>query len=463
MARNYLDIDSPIAAPATPPGQGAIAVVRVTGKGSIELAARCFSGKESLAGAAGSTLRYGAIVDPGTGAVIDRGIVSVFRAPHSFTGEDSVEFSCHGSPAVTDRLMRALDNLGFARALPGEFTFRAFLKGKADLVEAEAVDELARASCEAAREDALLRLGGALSRKFAEVRRHLLDLLAEMESRLDYPDEEGPDADEPGGAKLGQILGGKIAAAILPMEELSSSYTLGRLRKDGVLVVVAGRPNAGKSSLFNLMVREERAIVSPEPGTTRDWLEAWIELDGLALRLIDTAGLRHAAGQIEAEGVRRAEDMANKADVILYLVDGGKGLGTEDEEFLERHRGAIRIWNKTDNPECGAVPEGWIPLSAKSGEHLRNLEEVLGKTISTEGGSRPGAEGVRIANARQKGLVDRGLAALRAAAASLEAGAPLDAIAPDLRDAADALGEITGEISGDEVFERIFGTFCLGK
>ena len=468
MARTYLDAGRPVAALATQSGRSALAVIRTSGTGTVGLCARCFSPSEALLEAPGYTMVHGHLIDPGSGERIDEVVAAVFRGPRSFTGEDSVEFSCHGSAAVTRRALAALQAVGFSPALPGEFSFRAFINGKADLVQAEAVNELAGAQCESAREDALLRLGGLLSAEFSAIRDDMLDLLAEIEARLDYPAEEGP-GEEGSEETVGAVHPWlpRLASCESRIDRLSHSYIGGRLRQEGALVVVAGRPNAGKSSLFNLIVREERAIVSPEPGTTRDWLESWIEIGGYAVRLVDTAGLRKAKAEIEAEGVRRSLDMSGKADVVVYLVDGRLGTGAEDADFLALHPQALKLWNKIDASDCRPIPCGWLGLSAKKGLHLDALESAIAEILraSSEMEGEPGRkeEAVRVASARQKVLLDLCLESVRRARSGAESGATLDAISLEIREAADFLGEITGEIAGEEVFDRIFSSFCLGK
>ncbi|MCX7026129.1 MAG: tRNA uridine-5-carboxymethylaminomethyl(34) synthesis GTPase MnmE [Spirochaetes bacterium] len=457
MARSYLDIKADIAAPATAPGRAALAVVRLSGPGAIALCSPCFSGRRALSALPGYSLAQGFFVDPASGERIDQVVVSVFRTPHSFTGEDSVEFSCHGSPAVVLRVLSVLESQGFVPALPGEFSFRAFVNGKADLVQAEAINELSGAFCETARQDALARLSGLLSSRLAAIRTNCLDLLAGIEARLDYPEDEGPE-DE-----------GAVRAGLLEMEsslvELSEGYAGSRLRREGALVVLAGRPNAGKSSLFNILVREERAIVSPEPGTTRDWIEAWMELGGYALRLVDTAGLRAADGGIEAEGVRRSLGLAEIADILVYLVDGRQKLSAVDDDFLAPRAGVLKVWNKIDDPACSPVPPEWIGLSSKTGAGIQSLKKVflsrLGSGLPDTAARREAQVG--LAGERQKLLVDRALDSVRKALSSLELAATLDVLALEMREAASFLGEITGEILGDEVLERIFGSFCLGK
>lgn len=459
MSRSYLDTETPIAALATHPGRAAVAVVRCSGKGSIERCASCFSRPKTLLGSQTHRLVHGYVIHPGTGEKIDQVLLAVFRSPQSYTGEDSVEFQCHGSAAIVSTLLAVLEQIGFAPALPGEFSFRAFVNGKTDLVEAEAVNELSGALCEAARKDALDRLAGVLSSQLGKIRTSLIDVAAEIEARLDYPEEEGPDSD----ASSSLPYLDKLAAVKVQLDRLSASYAAGRLRQEGILVVVAGKPNAGKSSLFNRIVREERAIVSPEPGTTRDWLEAWLEMGGFAIRLVDTAGLRDPAGDIEAQGVKRSMNLVRSADLILYMVDGRRGLAEEDREFLAAYPKTLKIWNKIDAKDCLPALEGWIPLSAKQGESLGVLESLMVGAVG-ETSSEMNREGaVRIASARQKSLIDRARDSIAAAHRGLENGDTLDLAALELKDAMDAIGEITGDIVTDEVFDRIFGSFCLGK
>ena len=408
------------------------------------------------------SLVHGELVDPSDGTAVDEVIAAVFRAPGGPIGEDAVELYCHGSPAVLRRALSSLESAGFAPALPGEFSFRAFLRGKTDLVRAEAVQELVRANSEGARAEALRRLEGGLSRTLSKARAALLDVLAEAEARLDYSEEE----DSPGGGLDPAVV---LSARDL-VARLASSYVAGRLYERGARVVVAGMPNAGKSSLFNLLVREERSIVAPEPGTTRDWIEAGIELDGLPVRLIDTAGLREAAVAVEAAGVSRSRALAAEAEAVVYLVDGAAGLGAEDERFLGSRPDALRVWNKADDARCATPPSGFLRLSAATGEGLPDLARALRALVAPGFGAAAGGarenrseRETRVASERQKLLLDRAEAALGATLRGIEAGVPLDALVLELREAADALGEITGEIASEEVLEAIFSRFCLGK
>ncbi len=470
MPRSYLDAPVPIAALATAPGEAAIALVRASGSDAIARAATCFSRPAALRSAVGRSILWGRFIHPRTGEEVDEVLVSVFRAPRSFTGEDAVEISCHGSPAVVRRVLEALEAAGFARALPGEFSFRAFANGKIDLVRSEAIMELVRARTEGARKDALKRLEGGLSRRIEAARAELLGLLAEAELRLDYAEEDGAPGEGPAQAAIAGLRN-RLAA-------LCATYRAGRLYREGLCVVLAGRANAGKSSLFNLLLREERSIVSPDAGTTRDYVEAGIELGGFPVSLVDTAGLREADSAVEAAGIERSLRLLSEADLVLYLADGSDPLSPDatDMGFLASRPDALPVWNKVDSPSCRSAPEGWLSVSAATGEGLSELVAALEARLLSlaglDGGNAGDAAGqgigaqrdeVRVACERQKALLDQAVAALDDAMCDLDAGAALDALALDLRDAADALGEISGEISAPEVLEAIFSRFCVGK
>lgn len=459
MSRTYFDRAAPIAALATPEGRSALAVIRCSGEPAIELIASCFSRSQGLLEAKGYTMVHGWLLDPATKERVDEVVALVFRAPHSFTGENAVEIMCHGSPAVTRRILDILYGCGFSPALRGEFSFRAFAGGKTDLVRAEAVNELTRASSEAARRDALQRLSGTLSKKFEELRSLMIDVLANIDARLDYPEDEGPEDEERWSQRLERVRE--------ELADLRRSYVAGKLRQEGLLVVIAGRPNAGKSSLFNLLVREERAIVSAEPGTTRDWLESWISVGDLAVRLVDTAGLRNAGSTIEAEGVRRSRELLSRADLVLYLVDGTLGLKDEDRTFVEQYPKALLLWNKADLPACMSSPRGWIKVSAKDvhsfGIFESMLETALASYVQRAEPSGQYEAQVNIASERQADLLKQAYEALSGAIEAQMAGAGLDIVALHVREAAEFLGEITGDIAPDEVLERVFSTFCLGK
>jgi tRNA modification GTPase len=458
---------------ATALSESALAIVRTSGKGAIELAVRVFSSPMDLTTAASNTLTHGWIVDD-KGALVDEVLAAVFRPPNGFTGEDSVEFTCHGGIAVVKAVLRVLVQAGFRQALPGEFSFRAFVNGKLDLTRAESIMELVASKTDEARSRAVERLSGALEREIVSVKTLLVDALTTTELLLDYSEDDGvPDAPEGEFPERAAVVEAKDLLA-----ELAASYRLERLYREGATVAVAGRPNAGKSSLFNRLVKEERSIVSETPGTTRDWIEAWVSIHGIPVRLVDTAGLREAPETVERQGVERSKAILKDADLTVYLVDGAVGEHAEDAELLAGLKPAstIRVWNKADI--SGDAPQGYLAASTITGQGIHELGERIAGILESLGGgadSRPGSirdsrmdipggsMRVGIASARQKELVDRAVAAVTEALKRADSGLPLDLVAPELREAVDALGEITGEVTSEQILHNMFGRFCVGK
>lgn len=455
MATGYLALDDDIAALATPAGAGALAVIRTAGPSSIERLASLFSRPDILRGSPGYAAAFGRMVAP-DGVAIDEVVAVVFRAPASYTGQDGVDIMCHGGQATVDGLMSALDAAGFRRALPGEFSFRAFYNGKMDLTRAEAVADLVAARTAAARTDAMARLSGGLSRELATIRKELIRLAAACALRLDYGEDEAPE-------DLTEELPA-MKAARQACELLAASYRVGRLLRDGATVALAGRTNAGKSSLFNRLLKEERAIVSPVPGTTRDYLEAELDLGGLPVRLVDTAGVRQSLDPVEAEGVRRSLLVAGGADAIIYVVDALQGLTAADEEFLAANPTAVRAWNKVDAAGAAAAPAGWIGVSAVSGTGESELVEAIRWTLVGARGEAAGVpSGVRVGSQRHRDALVRAAAAIADAETAVESGEPVDVVAIDMAEALEALGEITGETTSEDILESLFCNFCVGK
>jgi len=459
----------PIVAIATALSESALAIVRTSGKGAIELAAGVFSCPMELKAAAGNTLTHGWIVDE-KGALVDEVLAAVFRPPNGFTGEDAVEFTCHGGIAVVRAVLRVLIQAGFRQALPGEFSFRSFMNGKLDLTRAESIMELVASKTDEARSRAVERLSGVLEREIVAVKAMLVDALSSTELLLDYSEDDGiPDAPD------GQFPEREaIVEAQSLLAELAASYRLERLFREGATVAVAGRPNAGKSSLFNRLVREERSIVSETPGTTRDWIEAWVSIHGIPVRLVDTAGLREAPETVERQGVERSKAILKDADLTIYLVDGAIGENAEDAELVAslKPETTIRVWNKVDIADI--APQGYHAASAVTGQGIHELGEKIsdileslggrpGSTRDSGTGSPGGSMRVGIASARQKDLVDRALAAVTEALRRADDGLPLDLVAPEMREAVDALGEITGEVTSEQILHNMFGRFCVGK
>ncbi|MFW6214919.1 MAG: tRNA uridine-5-carboxymethylaminomethyl(34) synthesis GTPase MnmE [Alkalispirochaetaceae bacterium] len=449
------DRQEPIAALATPYGRSAIAVIRAGGSGIIERIDPLFRGRGSLLKARGHTLHHGTLVDGEV--VVDEVVIGLYRGPKSYTGEDSIEIFAHGSRPGIERILDLLFRHGVRAAEPGEFTLRAFLNGKLDLTRAEAVREIVDAQTSAAQQLALSRLGGAVEGRINKLKDALVRILAALSIQLDYPEEEtGEIPIDPG--ELRRIRGELL--------DLAATYRTGRIYQEGVRVALGGRTNAGKSSLFNALLREERAIVSDVHGTTRDYLEASIDLDGIPVLLFDTAGLREVEEAIESEGIRRSRGILKQADLVVYLVDGSEGLVEEDLAFLEEEAAGagasvIRVWNKGDLPELRLPPEGFITVSALAGTGISALLEEIRARALPEERSRTG-EPV-IDSLRQKNLLEAAAESVAHIIEGVEAEMPADVISLDVQEAVNALGEITGEVTTADLLETMFDGFCVGK
>jgi tRNA modification GTPase len=465
-------LDDPIIAIATALVPAALGIVRASGKGCVELVARRFSRPDALLRAEGNTLVYGWILDGEKGQRIDEVMLAVYRAPKSFTGEDSVEIIGHGGPSVVLAVYRLLIEEGFRAAEKGEFTFRAFANGKTDLTRAEAVREIIDAKTDTARSHAADRLSGSIEGEITRIKNLVLQALAAIEVQIEYPEDEE--------TTKGAFDAKAVTEAFSQLEILESSWAAEKLYHDGARIVLAGRTNAGKSSLFNTLLKEERAIVSDIPGTTRDWLESWIDFGGIPVRLFDTAGLRHTDDDIEAEGVQRSRSLASGADLILYVVDGTEGLDDGDRLFLSETGPAgtenpplILVWNKSDKVGASPVPQadraGEIravcALSAKNGTGVAELTETAKNILLGEQytGGQKRTRSTGLGTERQKTAVRNAISFLRHASDAAERGFPMDAVAQDLEDALSVLGEITGEITSSDILDTVFSGFCVGK
>jgi tRNA modification GTPase len=445
--------DDPIAALATPAASSALAVIRVSGQGSLELLAPLVSRRRiDPVKSAGHTIHHCVISD--AGEQVDDVLIAIYKSPKSYTGEDGAEIFCHGSLPVIQRLLSLLTRSGFRSAGPGEFTQRAFLHGRMGLTQAEAVNEIVRARTDKARGLALQRLGGAIETRVREAREALLDLRASLEVLIDYPDEQTEHG----------IDTAMLDRAERILAELARSYRQGKVYQEGVSIAIVGATNAGKSSLFNLLLRQDRAIVSEIHGTTRDWLEGTASIEGIPVRLFDTAGLREAIDPLEVEGVRRTRDLIDSADAVLYLVDGTRGTGASERDLLDGWKGPaplIRVWNKTDLPGAQPAPGGFLPASAVTGAGMELVRRAIAEAAL--GGAAADGTAPLVDSERQRDLLDRSLVALRRLRSSLADGATLDLLAVDLADAMDALGEITGAVTSADILDRMFSRFCVGK
>jgi tRNA modification GTPase len=468
---------NPIAAPATALSGSALALIRTSGEGAVDRVAAVFSRPQKLRQAPGNTIIHGWIQNP-RGERIDEALLSVYRAPKSYTGEEGVDISCHGGIAAVTAVMGALREAGFRDSLPGEFTFRAFMNGKMDLTRAESVMELVSATTETGRRRAAGRLSGALEGEIREIKTLLVEVLAGTELFLDYSEDEGVELSA-GGEAEGRLPHRRLAEEALDrLRVLADSYRMEKLYREGALAVIAGRPNAGKSSLFNRLLREDRSIVTDIPGTTRDWIEAWVSLEGIPLRLADTAGLRapesSGGDPVEKMGMARSRELLQSADLVLYLIDGTGGFTAEDAAFFREYPRSfgekapppiLPLWNKTDAaplPE-GSLPPGTLGISAKTGRGIPEMAEAAAGALKArygdpEAGSSPG-----IGTGRQRECILRARESLEEALDMAEREEALDLIAPLLREGVNALGEITGEVSTAEILDTLFSQFCVGK
>ncbi len=489
MTPNQYTPEEPISSIATALAPAALGIVRVSGKGCIELVSKVFSRPKALLEAPGNTLVYGWILDKGGESLplartsslatpsngepaprnapgrIDEVMLAVYRAPKSFTGEDMVEIFCHGGPAVVMAVQNLMLKSGFRQANRGEYTFRAFINGKTDLTRAEAVKEIIDSHTDVSRSHAAGRLAGGLFEEIDSIKKLIIDTLAAIEVEIEYPEDEETIADSFDRADI-ELAEKRLGALV-------DSWKGEKLYQDGARVVLAGRTNAGKSSLFNAILKEERAIVSDIEGTTRDWLESWASINGIPVRLFDTAGLRETSDVIEAQGVEISRSLVHDADVVLYLVDGTQGLNDEDKDFIEKCKEPlIVVYTKSDKSGgCHVDGAGGrlappVKISSKTGEGMADLfAQIYGILTADLGGAGGTSERAQagLGSARQKEAVAAALESVKHALVSADDNYTLDAVVQDLEDSLDSLGEVTGDVTPDDVLGSIFANFCVGK
>lgn len=474
MTLNQYTPEEPITSIATALAPAALGIIRVSGKNCIELVSKVFSRPKALLEAEGNTLVYGWIQknwDKGDSPRcsnkgdsprcerIDEVMCAVYRAPKSFTGEDMVEIFCHGGPSVVTAIQNLMLKSGFRQANRGEYTFRAYINGKTDLTKAEAVKEIIDSHTDVSRSHAAGRLSGSLFTEIDSIKKLIIDTLAAIEVEIEYPEDEETIADS--------FDRKDIETAIKRLQSLVDSWKSEKLYQDGARVVLAGKTNAGKSSLFNAILKEERAIVSDIEGTTRDWLESWASINGIPVRLFDTAGLRETKDVIEAQGVQLSKNLAEDADVVLYLVDSTVGLTSEDESFINDCKiPLIVVFTKTDKKSSGDMESvssklSMVSISSKTGEGMSELFDKISKILTS--GMETEREQAGLGSARQKEAVAEALECVKHALVSADDNYTLDAVVQDLEDALDSLGEVTGDVTPDDVLGSIFANFCVGK
>ena len=455
-----------IAAIATPPGVGGVGLIRVSGPFAEGIARRLLRPSRPLAAFLSHHLYHGEIVSLDTGSTLDDVLAAFMKGPHTYTGEDTLEINCHGGPLILRTVLDEIFKAGARPAERGEFTKRAFLNDRLDLSQAEAVLDLVTAQTRDGISAAAGRLKGNLSARTGIIRSAVIDLLAGIEASIDFSAEDGV-VEAPGGVLVG------FQALIDDLTALAATYRRGRITREGVSIVIAGRPNVGKSSLLNRLLGEKRAIVTPIPGTTRDFIEEAVEIGGIPVRLTDTAGIRPPENAIEKEGIDLVWERLAAADAILFLLDGSMALTPEDRELLARieTKPLLPVINKSDLAQLldgealakllpGTAPAP-IRISAKYGNGIESLMAAIREMFL----GQPAEETTEmmIAHHRHKVALERAVECLTRAQNGLREGLPPELVALDLRDALDALGEITGRTTSEEVIERIFANFCVGK
>lgn len=457
---------STIAAISTAPAIGGIGIVRMSGKDCFEVLEKIFKPKnpETIENIAGYIIKYGTIVNPETNRVVDEVLISYFKCPKSYTAENMCEINSHGGIVVLREILELCLKNGAELAKPGEFTERAFLNGRIDLTQAEAIIDIINAKSTREAQESANQLEGYLSRKINEIREKIMDIMVKIEANIDYPEydvEEVSNKDAEN--KLKEIENELI--------KLSKTFENGKILKEGVKIAIIGSPNAGKSSLLNSMLKEERAIVTDIAGTTRDIIEEQISIEGIPFKVIDTAGIRDAKDKIEQIGIEKSKKAANEADVILAVFDSSVPLNDEDREILNllKHKKSIIVLNKTDlkqivNNECKEIQDvntEVINISLKNNEGLEKIYESLVKMFNLNQINLDNE--LTITNIRHQELINKAIESTRMALNDLNNSMPIDIISINIKEILEHLGEITGDNVSEDIIKSIFAKFCLGK
>jgi tRNA modification GTPase len=453
-----------IAAVATSIGEGGIGIIRVSGLHSLKMVSTIFKGKNnrSLENIKSYTMRYGHVIDRESSEIIDEVIVSYMKGPRSFTAEDTVEINCHGGVIATNRVLQEVIKAGARLAEPGEFTKRAFLNGRIDLSQAEAVIDIIRAKTELSMKSALAQSEGRISREIRILRNKLLGIIAHIEATVDYPEDDLEDT-------TSRITSSQLSSVLKEIEKLLSSADEGKILREGLDTVIIGKPNVGKSSLLNALLMETRAIVTEIPGTTRDVIEEFMSIDGVPVKIIDTAGIRETEDIVEKIGVEKSKEKINEADLIILMLDVSRGLDIEDLEIIDyiKDRKYVVLLNKSDLPNMlnkgelsGLNSQFIIEVSAKTGEGLDRLKDAI-KHLFFKG--EVTSKDAMITNARHKQALIRAKEGCTAALEALKNTSAIDLASIDARNAWMSLGEITGETLEEDIIDKIFSEFCVGK
>jgi tRNA modification GTPase len=460
--------DDTIAAISTPLGEGGIGIVRLSGKDSIQTAEKIFSSPKdkSLIYSKSHRVIYGYIKDPITGGKIDEVLVTIMRTPYSYTREDVVEINCHGGMIALRKTLELVLKQGVRLAEPGEFTKRAFINGRIDLSQAEAVLDLIRSRTDESRRIAIEQLQGGLSEKITALRDRLTELCVNIEAYIDFPEEELERASTQAMLDSMKDIGKEL-------ETLLKTYDEARFFREGLPTAIVGRPNVGKSSLLNALLKRDRAIVTELPGTTRDVIEEYLNIKGLPLRIMDTAGIRDVQDIAEKEGVKRSLQSIENADLVIGIFDSSEPLKEEDFEVLEKikNKNTIFVLNKCDLQSAidrisisslVARPSSFIlNISATRGDGLEDLKDRIFESCLKDW--KEGREGVVITNLRHMTAIENAKTSLERAASALIENQPLEILALELRDSLDRLGEIVGAVTTEDILNKIFNDFCIGK
>lgn len=460
-----MDFDT-IVAISTPPGEGGIGIVRISGDEAIEIADKLYSmGKKSLADQDTHTIHYGKIVNPKTGDIVDEVMISVMRAPKTYTREDVVEINSHGGILVVNKVLQLVLNNGARLAEPGEFTKRAFLNGRIDLSQAEAVMDMIRAKTDRAMHVAVDQLDGQMARLIRDLRQKILDTLAQVEVNIDYPEYD--DVEE----MTSQLLEDKAREVKADIQKLLETAQQGKILREGLATAIIGRPNVGKSSLLNTLLRQDKAIVTDVAGTTRDVIEEYVNVKGVPLKLIDTAGIRETDDEVEKIGVDRSRQAIQQADLILLVFNQSEKLTAEDEALIEatKDQNRIILLNKTDLDQQLNVDKlsqliANDPIVSTSMMTQAGMDELQDKIaelfFSGQTGER---DATYVSNTRHIALLEEAEDALSEVLNGIVLDMPVDLVQIDMRRAWDLLGEITGDSVQDELITKLFSQFCLGK
>lgn len=456
--------DDTIAAISTPYGTGGIGIIRISGSRSFDIADSLFVGRKRFKDIKSHTVSFGKIINPDSGQIMDEVLIIKMKKPNSFTREDVVEISCHGGIIVLKSILELVIKLGARLAEPGEFTKRAFLNGRLDLSQAEAVIDLINSKTDESSKAALSQLEGKLSKKIGEARSKLIELLAHIEVTVDYPEH---DIEEITAKKIKEEL--KVVSDKL--SHIINGFEKGRIIREGIDAVIIGRPNVGKSSLLNELSGKNRAIVTDIPGTTRDIIEEYVNINGIPVRIIDTAGIRQTEDVVEKIGVERTHSAIDSADLIIMMIDAKEGIDQEDLEILNkvRNKKMISVINKIDlvdeerirQIEADLPGQHLLKTSIKEDIGLEELSSAIYELFIK--GEVSANNEILITNVRHKNLIDKAISSIKESLESLDNGMPLDIITIDIINAADYLGQITGESVREDVMHEIFSRFCLGK